>query len=69
MLAMQSHNPSSAVITEIRIDEFVYGGVPWGRVALEQLGQAIEAEEAQKRQGEDWTMAKEYVRSRRKKLA
>jgi hypothetical protein len=46
VLAMQSHNPSSVVITEIRIDEFVFGGKPGGRVALERLAQAIEAEEA-----------------------
>lgn len=69
MLATQSHIPSSVIITEIRIDEFVFGGMPGGRVALERLAQAIEAEEAKKRAGENLTIAKEYVHSLLQRLA
>jgi len=69
VLAMQSHNPNSVLITERRIDEFVRGEVPGWPAPLKRLLQAIEVEEAAKRQGEDWTIAKEYIRSQMQRLA
>jgi hypothetical protein len=39
------------------------------RPSLERLRDAIEREEAEKHQGEDWSIAKDYVRSRLSWLA
>ena len=60
MLAEQSDNPNFIVVTRRRINEFVNTEIPGGRASIERLAQAIEAA-AEKRQGEDWTVAKEYV--------
>ena len=61
VLAEQSDNPNF-IVTKRWINEFVHGEVPGGRPTIERLAQAIEVAEAEKRQGEDWTIAKEYVR-------
>jgi hypothetical protein len=66
---MRSHNPDLVIAIERRIDEFALGEVPEERTALERLAQVIEVLEARKRQGEDWTIAKEYVRSLLQSLA
>jgi hypothetical protein len=63
VLAKQADNPNSIFVAERRINEYVHGEIPGGRVSLERLAEAIELEEAEKRQGEDWTIAKEYIRS------
>jgi hypothetical protein len=39
------------------------------RLSLERLCDAIEREEAAKRRGEDWSIARDYVRSRLRRLA
>ena len=39
------------------------------RSSLERLRDAIDHEEAEKRQGEDWSIARDYVRSRLSWLA
>jgi hypothetical protein len=61
VLAKSSHADPFLVV-EMRVNEFVKaeGG---GRAPLERLLQAIEVQEDAKRQGEDWTIAKEYVYS------
>jgi hypothetical protein len=66
---MQSHNPDLVTAIERRIDEFALGQIPAERIALERVAQVIEMLEARKRQGEDWTIAKEYVRSLLQRLA
>jgi hypothetical protein len=63
MVAEQSDNPNFIVVTRKRINEFVNAEIPGGRVSIERLARAIEVAEAEKRQDEDWTVAKEYVRS------
>ena len=63
MLAEQSDNPNFIVVTRRRINEFVNTEIPGGRVSIERLARAIEVAEVEKRQHEDWTVAKEYVRS------
>ena len=69
MLSMRSRNPDLTSVIERRIDEFALGEVPEERTALERLAQVIEVLEARKRQGEDWAIAKEYVRSLLQRLA
>jgi hypothetical protein len=63
MVAEQSDNPNFIVVTRKRINEFVNAEIPGGRVSIERLARAIEVAEAEKRRDEDWTAAKEYVRS------
>ena len=69
VFAKQSDNPNSVVLVQKRINEFVHGEVPGGRAPIERLAEAIEVEEAKKRQGEDWTIAKKYVRSLLQRLS
>jgi hypothetical protein len=61
VLAKSSHADPFLVV-EMRVNEFLKaeGG---GRAQLEWLLQAIEVQEDAKRQSEDWSIAKEYVRS------
>jgi hypothetical protein len=66
---MRSRNPDLVSVIERRIDEFALGEVPREQTALERLAQVIEMLEARKRLGEDWTIAKEYVRSVLQKMA
>jgi hypothetical protein len=61
MLAEQSDNPNFIVVTRRRINEFVNTEIPGGRASIERLAQAIDVADTEKRQGEDWTVAKEYV--------
>jgi hypothetical protein len=69
VFSMRSHNPDTVTIIERRIDEFALDEVPEERPALKRLGQVIEMQEARGGQGEDWTIAKEYVRSLLQKLS
>ena len=69
VFSMRSRNPDLVSLIERRIDEFALGEVPRERTALERLAQVIEMLEARKQAGEDWTVAKEYVRSLLQKLA
>lgn len=58
----KSSDADPFVVVEMRGNEFVKaeGG---GRAPLGRLLQAIEAQEDTNLQGEDWTIAKEYVHS------
>jgi len=69
VFSSRSRNPDLASVIERRIDEFALGEVPEERTALERLAQVIEMQASQKRQGEDWTAAKEYVRFLLQRLA
>lgn len=66
---MRFHNPDLVIAVQRRIDEFALEQVPEERTALERLASVIEVQEARKREGEDWTIAKEYVRSLLQRLA
>jgi hypothetical protein len=63
----KSSDADPFVVVEMRGNEFVRaeGG---GRAPLGRLLQAIEAQEDTNLQGEDWTIAKEYVHSLRERL-
>jgi hypothetical protein len=69
VFAKQSDNPNSVVLIHKRINEFVHGEVPGGRAPIEKLAEAIEVEDAKKRQGEDWSIARKYVRSLLQRLS
>jgi hypothetical protein len=65
----ESGIPNSVLLIQKRINEFVHGEVPGGRAPIQRLAEAIEMEEAKKRQGEDWSIAKKYVRSLLQRLS
>ena len=69
MLSTRSRKLDLVIVIERRIDEFALSEVPAERTALKRLAQVIEMLEARKRQGEDWTIAKEYVHSLLRRLA
>jgi hypothetical protein len=69
VFAKEFDNPNSVLLIQKRINEFLHGEVPGGRAPIERLTEAIEMEEAKKRQGEDWDIARKYVRSLLQRLS
>ena len=62
-LLAKRHDPNRVVLIERNIDRYLQmesGGKERG---LERLRVAIHNEEAERREGEDWSVAKEHVRS------
>ena len=59
----KSNDPHRAVLVEKHIDEYLRTAPFSLAFELERLRSAIAIEEAQRRQGEDWSPAKEYVRT------
>jgi hypothetical protein len=53
----------------VKINEFVHGEVLGGRAPIEKLAEAIEVEDAKKRQGQDWSIARKYARSLLQRLS
>ena len=59
----RTDQPNRASLIERNIEDYLKtAGTE--RPSLERLRDAIGREEAEKRQGEDWSIAKDYVRSR-----
>ena len=65
----QTSDPYRAVLIENAINEYLKTDPGRLRISLERLCDAIEREGAEKRQDEDWSIAKDYVRSRLSWLA
>jgi hypothetical protein len=65
----QANDPNRAVLIENAINEYLKGELGNVRISLERLCDAIDREEAEKRRGEDWSIARDYVRSRLRRLA
>jgi hypothetical protein len=64
----QTDQPNRAGLIERNIEDYLKtAGSEWP--SLERLRDAIDREEAEKREGEDWSVAKDYVRSRLSWLA
>jgi hypothetical protein len=58
----KTNGPDRSVLIERHIDEYLKA-TPFSLAhELERLRKAIHNEEAQHREGEDWSAAKEYVR-------
>jgi hypothetical protein len=64
----QANDPNRAVLIENAINEYLKGELGTVGLSLERLCDAIDREEAEKRRGEDWSIAKAYVRSRLRRL-
>jgi hypothetical protein len=58
-----TNDPTRAVLIEARIDEYLRTASVSLSRSLEGLRKAIHDEEAERRSGEDWSIAKDYVRS------
>jgi hypothetical protein len=65
----RANEPNRAVLIENAINEYLNDKAGIVGPSLERLCDAIDREEAAKRRGEDWNIAKDYVRSRLRRLA
>jgi hypothetical protein len=65
----QATDPNRAVLIENAINEYLQGELGTVTLSLERLCDAIDCEEAEKRRGEDWSIARDYVRSRLRRRA
>jgi hypothetical protein len=63
------NEPNRVVLIEKAINEYLDDKAGIVRLSLERLCDAIEREDAAKRRGEDWSIARDYVRSRLRRLA
>ena len=59
----RTNDPNRVVLIERNIDRYLKTEIGGKERALELLRRAIHNEEVEKRDGEDWGTAKEYVRS------
>jgi hypothetical protein len=64
-----STGPRRVILIEKHIDEYLRTDPFSLAHALERLRRAIHSEEGKKREGEDWTIAKNYVRSLLRRMA
>ena len=64
----QTHEPNRVALVEKAIDEYLNDKAGIVRLSLERLCDAIEREEADRRVFEDWSIAKDYIRSRLRRL-
>ena len=55
--------PNRAELIKRNVDRYVKDEIGGRQRALERLRQVIHNEETERRDGEDWSVAKEYVRS------
>jgi hypothetical protein len=59
----KTHDPNRVVLIERNIDNYLKTESGGKERSLERLRVAVHNEEAERREGEDWSVAKEYVRS------
>ena len=60
----RTNEPNRVALVEKAIDEYLNDKAGIVRLSLERLCNAIEREEADRRALEDWSIAKDYIRSR-----
>jgi hypothetical protein len=65
----QTNEPNRVVLIEKAIDEYLDDKAGIVRLSLERLCTAIDREEAEKPPIEDWSIARDYARSRLRRLA
>jgi hypothetical protein len=64
----RTNEPNRAVLIEKAVNKYLNDKAGIVRLSLERLSDAIDREEAEKRPIEDWSIAKDYVRSRLRRL-
>ncbi len=65
----RTSEPNRVVLIEKAINEYLNDKAGIARLSIERLGTAIDREEAKKRSLEDWSIARDYVHSRLRRLA
>ena len=65
----RTNEPNRVVLIEKAINEYLNDKAGIVRLSLQRLCDAIDREEAKKRRVEDWSIARDYVRSRLRRLA
>jgi hypothetical protein len=65
----RTNEPNRVVLIEKAVNEYLNNKAGIARLSLERLCDAIDREEAEKRPIEDWSIARDYVRSRLRRLA
>ena len=65
----RTNEPNRVALTEKAIDEYLNDKAGIVRLSLERLCNAIDREGAAKRSTDDWSIAKDYARSRLRRLA
>jgi hypothetical protein len=61
--------PNRAELIERNVDRYLKDEIGGRQRALQRLRQAIHNEETERREGEDWSVAKDYVRSLQNMIA
>jgi hypothetical protein len=64
----RTNEPNRVVLVEKAIDEYLNDKAGIVRLSLERLCNAIERQEADRRAFEDWSIAREYIHSRLRRL-
>ena len=64
----RTNEPNRVALVEKAIDEYLNDKAGIVRLSLERLCDAIDREEAEKRPIEDWSIARDYTRSRLRRL-
>ena len=64
----RANEPNRVVLIEKAIDQYLNDKAGIVRLSLERLCDAIDREEAEKRPIEDWSIARDYTRSRLRRL-
>jgi hypothetical protein len=65
----RTNEPNRVVLIEEAINEYLNDKAGIVRLSLQRLCDAIDREEAEKRRGENWSIAGDYVHSRLRRLA
>ena len=65
----RTNEPNRLALIEKAVNEYLNDKAGIVRLSLERLCNAIDRQEAEKRPLEDWSIAKDYVRSRLRRLA
>jgi hypothetical protein len=65
----RTNEPNRVALVEKAINEYLNDKAGIARLSLERLCDAIDREEAEKRRGEDWSIMRDYVHSRLRRLA
>jgi len=65
----QTNDPNRGVLIENAINEYLRDEPGNVGISLERLCDAIDREQAENRRGEDWSIARDYVRARLRRLA
>jgi hypothetical protein len=63
------NEPNRVALIEKAVNEYLNDKAGIARLSLERLCDAVDREEDEKRPIEDWSIARDYVRSRLRRLA